>query len=125
MVVLEEPVPPLATVKALVKVRLAKVGVEVVVRFWLSDELPKSVSMFELPFKVMPLMTELLRVEFEARSPEMVEVATVEVAIVDEVILLVPVSVVLPPWRERVLLFKVNVPVPAVKVLPLMVVAVS
>ena len=49
----------------------------------------------------------------------------VEVEIVDDVMLLVPVRVVLPPCRAKVLLFKFSVPLPAVMVLPLMVSAVK
>ena len=49
----------------------------------------------------------------------------VEVEIVDDAIAFVPVRVVLPPWRDKVLLFKVRVPVPAVMVLPFRVVAVA
>src|SRR5476649_2541623 len=100
------PVPPLATVKALVKLSPAKVGVEVVVRFWLSEELPNRVRVLELPLMVIPLITELLIVELEARSPEMVEVEIVEVAIVEDVMELVPVNVVLPPCKVKVLPFK-------------------
>ena len=49
----------------------------------------------------------------------------VEVEIVDDAIAFVPVRVVLPPWRDKVLLFKVRVPVPAVMVLPFKLVAVA
>ena len=49
----------------------------------------------------------------------------VEVEIVDDAIAFVPVRVVLPPWRDKVLLFKVKVPVPAVMVLPFKLVAVA
>ena len=48
-------------------------------------------------------MTELFSVELEANNPEMVEVAIVEVAMVDEVMTLAPVKVVLPPWRVKIL----------------------
>lgn len=48
-----KPVPPLATVKALLKLIPAKVGVEVVVRFWFKEELPNKVKMLELPLIVI------------------------------------------------------------------------
>lgn len=70
-------------------------------------------------------MTELFSVELEARSPEMVEVAIVEVAMVDAVIVLLPIKVVFPPCKASMLLFRVNVPVPAEIILPLNVLAAS
>lgn len=110
----EVPVPPLAGVKALVKVRPAKVGVEVVVTDWFKEALPNR-------YKVLLL-------------PTAVKLEIVEVEIVEEVMALVPVKMVLPPWRVKVLPLpfkvvleltvkvlepKVNVPLPAVRVLPL------
>ena len=49
----------------------------------------------------------------------------VEVEMVEVVMELMPVRVVLPPWRARVLLFRFKVPVPVLKVLPLTVVKVG
>ena len=46
----------------------------------------------------------------------------VEVEMVEEVRELVPVKVVLPPCKDKMLLLRVRVPVPVVMVLPLMVV---
>ena len=81
------------------------------------------------------LMVELFKVELEAIRPEIVEVPTVEVEMVEEIMELVPVREVLPPCKERVLPLpfkvvleltvkvlepKVKVPLPAVKVRPLM-----
>ena len=43
------PVPPLAGVKALVKVREAKVGEEVVVTDWFKEELPNRYRVLLLP----------------------------------------------------------------------------
>ena len=97
------PVPPLAGVRALVKLRPAKVGVEVVVTDWSMEELPNRVKELLLPWMVMPVMLELVVVALEAKKPEIVEVPTVEVAMVDEMRELTPVRVVLPPWMERVL----------------------
>ena len=76
----EVPVPPLPGVKAVVKVKPLKVGVEVVVTDWLMEELPNRNKLLPLPFKVVLLFT------------------------------------------AKVLLPKVNVPVPAVRVSPLTVV---
>ena len=68
-------------------------------------------------------MTELFSVELEANKPEIVDVAIVEVAMVDDVIMLPPTNVVLPPCKARMLLFKFKVPLPAEIVLPLKVLA--
>ena len=70
-------------------------------------------------------MTELFSVELEANKPEIVDVAIVEVAMVDDVIMLPPTNVVLPPCKARMLLFKFKVPLPAEIVLPLKVLAVN
>ena len=70
-------------------------------------------------------MTELFSVELEARSPEMVEVAIVEVAMVDAVIMLLPIKVVFPPCKASVLLFRFSVPLPLEIVLLLKVLALS
>ena len=70
-------------------------------------------------------MTELFSVELEASRPEIVEVAIVEVAMVDEVMLFVPVRVVLPPWRVKILPLRFSVPLPSEIVLPLKVLAVK
>ena len=43
------PVPPLAGVKALVKLREANSGVEVVIRFWLILEEPYKAKVLLLP----------------------------------------------------------------------------
>ena len=56
----------------------------------------------------------------EAINPEIVEVAIVEVETE-----FAPVSVVLPPWTVKVLLFSVSVPLPAVIICPLKVLAVK
>lgn len=96
MVVLPEPVPPLDTVKALVKVNPSNVGVDVVIKFWLILELPNSDSMLELPFNVT----------WEI----------VEVDIVEEVMELVPVKAVLPAWRVKELPLPATVKLPELKV---------
>ena len=56
-----------------------------------------------MPTAVRLLMTELFSVELEANKPEIVDVAIVEVATVDEVMVFIPAKMVLPPWMERVL----------------------
>ena len=111
VVVGEDRVTAPVTAKVPVAVKLpltvnpAKVGEEVVIRFWLMEELARRFRVLELPLMV---------------TWEMVDVEMVEV-----IILLVPVRVVLPPWRVRVLLLRVKVPVPVVMVLPFKVVAVA
>ena len=57
--------------------------------------------------------------------PIIVALLMVEVEMDELMIELVPVRVVLPPWRDRVLELRVKVPVPVVKVLPFRVVAVA
>jgi hypothetical protein len=49
----------------------------------------------------------------------------VDVEIVDDVIVLPPIKVVLPPCKAKILLLRFRVPMPWEIVLPLMVVAVS
>ena len=123
VVVGEDRVTAPVTAKVPVAVKLpltvnpAKVGEEVVIRFWLMEELARRFRVLELPLMV---------------TWEMVDVEMVEV-----IILLVPVRVVLPPWMFKVLPLpfkvvllltvkvlepKVKVPVPPVKVKPLTVV---
>ena len=91
-------------------VRPVKLGLDVVVRFWLSVALPNRVRILLLPLMVMPLMVELFKVAPEDKRPEIVEVATVEVEMAEEIRELVPVRVVLPPCRVKVLLFRLRVP---------------
>lgn len=55
----------------------------------------------------------------------MVDVEIVEEVMVDELILLPPVNVVLPPTTDKVLLFKARLPVPLTMVIPLTVVKVG
>ena len=52
-----------------------------------------------MPTAVRLLMTELFSVELEASKPEIVEVPIVDVTIVDDVMILVPVKVVSPPCK--------------------------
>ena len=61
----------------------AKAGVDVVIKFWLMLELPNSDSVYPPPLMVILLIVELAMVEVEMEFA--------------------PVSVVLPPWMERVL----------------------
>ena len=84
------------------RVRLAKVGVEVVVTDWSIEELPKRLSAYPPPL--------------------MVTWEIVEVEMAEEIMEFVPVNVVLPPCKDKVLLSKVKVPEPEVKVKPLTVV---
>ena len=53
------------------------------------------------------------------------EVATVEVEMFDEVIVLLPFKIVLPPCKAKVFPFKFSVPLPLEMVLPLKVLAVN
>ena len=74
--------------------------------------LPLTFRVLPLPVKVMLLMLELLPVKADRTDPEIVEVAIVDVEIVELVIELLPTKEVLPPTKDKVLLFNVSVPLP-------------
>ena len=63
--------------------------------------------------------------ELEANKPEIVDVAIVEVAMVDEVMMLPPTKVVLRPARPGCCYLILRLPLPAEIVLPLKVLAVK
>jgi hypothetical protein len=67
------PVPPLATLKAVLKVRPPKVGVELVPMFWGKDSVIAPVEALALTWLAVPVM--LLTPEPEVAKPQLTELS--------------------------------------------------